>query len=256
MSLIKSLVLLVVFGFSNAAIPQLYCTTSTVENQCYLKDVYVTAPRYNIRSPIIHVTNVTTVAASGHLSVLSPDICEAFPRLRGLYITAGVEIIDQDALTSCYHIEVLSLIDNKIQLLPPNLFKNALRLHNIDLHGNLIGSIADNQFETNINLQNLYLEGNRVNGFPVSAVRNSANLQVLFLHSNSIIEFDADMVVETLPHLGIIAINGNILACSRVQGIMETLSGAGVSFYEAYNPDREFPYKMSDVEGVTCVEGQ
>lgn len=191
-----------------AQIPQLFCD-DTEATTCQLRNVVLSRdqPRYDVISTQSEILKV--LMKDQTLAVLSPDICETFPRLTSLYATSSlIQIVDQDALASCFALTILDLNTNQIQVLPPDVFRNNFRLSLINLKVNRIGMIFDDQFENNVNLESLYLADNALESFPARAVRNCGRLRMLELHTNNFFELDVGGIVKNCPRLKEAMING------------------------------------------------
>lgn len=245
-----------------SALPQLYCSTRGTEDhvRCELSNVYLLRdhPRYhvNVLEPFsaefvewIDIWNQTLV-------ILSPDFCELFPNLLTLVIPYNkIEIIDENAFTSCFKLEYVNLARNKIQIISPTLFRNSPMLQQLHLFSNEIRQISTHQFETNGHLNWLDMSTNELQSFPISAVKNCAKLAEIGIHTNNLFELDASSLVQNLPSLVRIEFNGNMFPCSQLNGILNVFTEANITTRDV-SFEKGRPFKIRFEGNFTCVEDQ
>lgn len=247
-----------IFCLGANALPQLFCQHNQKPNDCFLQNVYLLRdqPRYTPISTLPYNEIESVAFYNQKLAILSQDFCDSFPRLWSFYAASNkIEIVDKNAFASCFRVKFIDISDNQIQVLPAELFRNNFQLISLTLQVNKIGQIADDQFERNVNLQTLFLNLNELQTFPASAIRNCKILDWLILYSNNFYEFDSVTVIANAPKLAFVALNGNMLPCSRIRGMLNHFEEAGILLDDRLQP-RSRPFRMTEVDGYTCIDAQ
>lgn len=241
-----------------AQVPELFCDHSQKPGDCFLTNVYLLRdqPRYKLQSTLKYEDVETVAFYNQKLAIMSPDFCEAFPRLWSLYAASNkIEIVDRNAFSSCYNIRSLDISDNIIQILPGDLFRNNFKLSFLNLQVNKIGYISNDQFDRNFNLEYIFLGINELQGFPAEAVKNCRKLKWLLIYTNNIYDLDSKAILANCPVLSEAMLNGNMMPCSRIREMVADFEAANVLLDEDY-VSRDRPFRMGEVNSYSCVDAQ
>lgn len=253
--LLKVLALSLLISLTTA-LPELFCDEPE-PGLCRISNVYLRQdqPNYSVYSSEPNqVTRLEIVNST--LTVFSEDFCKALPNLQ-VIIAEGqkIAVLAPNSLESCFKLEHLALIDNLIEVLPENLLRNNLKLTLLNFGGNLIQHVPSSFLENNVQLYGLQLYNNKIAEFSPSILRTNARITGLFLQTNNIFDLDVVGLVETLPILSYIAINGNLFPCTRLTYILDVLHQRDISL-EKVQFSRERIFRMNNVDDVACIDGQ
>lgn len=110
----------------------------------------------------------------------------------------------------------LDLSDNKISIIPNDIFYQMVKMSHLNLIGNQIVSLDNNMFLYNANLQSLYLSNNRLTTFDSKLLNHCKALERLMISQNKISLFDVEFVneIESKDSLRSVRIDENPFDCS------------------------------------------
>lgn len=168
---------------------------------------------------IHNCSNVSTIPNFLHpnkvreLSINSLNLTEiketdfqGFYNLKQLNISGGIAAIAEHAFDSMKdQIELINLSDNKLQVIPENLFNNMTRLKHLEFNYNKITRLSGSLFRNLPKLNIIKFEWNEISELDDNVFQNVPNLETVYFFDNKLtkIPFKALQNVQSLKHLNL-----------------------------------------------------
>lgn len=141
---------------------------------------------------------------------LGPSHFQSLENLIDLWIANNeITILDYDSLKDLKQLKNFTLQDNnKLEILPRNLFRNNLLLESVYLNRNSLKTIDESTFVTNEKLIDVWLQMNELKVLPKNLFRNNLLLEIVSIYNNSLTAID-ETIFETNVKLKTIYLDGN-----------------------------------------------
>lgn len=134
------------------------------------------------------------VYLTGEMHTLTSDICDAYSTITLIDSGAtGLERIDLNAFHGCHQLKELYLADNKLTIIPDDVFKNNAKLESLNLHQNQFKTFEGKIFQHTPMLMKFYFTDNPLEKFLTDDMPILSHLSILDLRGNK-----EDLNVEKL----------------------------------------------------------
>uniref|UniRef100_A0A336MVS0 CSON002014 protein n=1 Tax=Culicoides sonorensis TaxID=179676 RepID=A0A336MVS0_CULSO len=162
--------------------------------------------------------------------------------------SSNIKEITSDAFVKCQNLEIIVLRNNKIKILPQDVFNRNEKLVKIDLSCNLIEDLNSETFSELENLKELILSSNMLKIFPESLICTCLSLESIKLDSNDLFDFNLKKSLNKLINLKLISLNNNQLRRTKVKKIKSELEKYGIDIDHSYEGgQKERSYSMSNL---------
>lgn len=234
------LLLIFVFLHLNPSLGASYhCITENYARgkACILSELHLTKDDYVIEPISEYSDAVITIDLEGTVPVLSPHICETFPRLESwVSKNVSLEEIPSNTFNRCSNLKYLDLQHNPITKLHQNSFKGLVKLEKFWMSD---GNVQ--VFDVNLSdLQELYklsLVDMNIESFVPQSVKGLKKLGELDLRRNNLEDFDVEGILKELTNLQWISLDHNKFKCDRIKEIIRELKAKRVTYLIASTND-------------------
>uniref|UniRef100_A0A336LWB7 CSON006449 protein n=1 Tax=Culicoides sonorensis TaxID=179676 RepID=A0A336LWB7_CULSO len=155
--------------------------------------------------------------------------------------------IEPHSFKSCPKLEIVSLENNKIKMIPENAFIGLVSLKTLDLAGNQIERVEDHWFKDMSKLEHLDLQRNLINFITPNIVELLPKLKILVLFSNKLkgLNFtESDQLVE-------IYVADNPFNCSDVDEMISKY-GSKINGTFIGEEDAKLNSGLVNFNGIDC----
>lgn len=187
------------------------------------------------------------------MTVLTREICDAFPNLREMYIVgAKLQRIQPDALTQCENLLLFDIYGNSVKELDNSLFSHSPDLRHIKLSSNQFYHIDTRVFQYSRKLEFLHIELNFLIEFDFKNIPKLSLMKEIHLNRNFILALDDNEVIEKFPKLEKIYIENNLFKCDDLRKMIKTFKRNNIAL-GYWNLTSNSAHPTMKIDGIECL---
>lgn len=188
------------------------------------------------------------------IHTLTEKLCETFPNIKKLEAEKlSMKTVQPNALHACKNLTKVSFWKNELETLDQNLLQGSSKLVYVSFQDNHLKSIDGQMFGAVKNLRELYLAGNFLTEFPIHTFTESKQLKILSIHSNKLTDLDEQSLINKLPNLKSIHLQGNLFDCNRLKIIIDAIKRNGVELEDLKDATTTLNVRLNMIDHVQCV---
>ncbi|KAJ8924274.1 hypothetical protein NQ315_007066 [Exocentrus adspersus] len=159
-----------------------------------------------------------------------------------------ISSLSDDAFFGLHDLKELYLNNNNITAIPNPCFKDLTSLTHLNLGGNKLTSFNFGTFDNLVSLEVLDISNNNFKELPQYTLHSLRVLTHLFFENNEISNINTDDLVQHLPYLKVVALNGNVWSCHSLVRIIHKLKNSHVLI------PRGDSWDVNNIHGIRCYE--
>ena len=164
----------------------------------------------------------------------------------------SLHLLQTFTFVGLFNLSVLNLSGNNITNVTSDAFFPLKMLSELNLSNNKLVKLDDHTFANLTNLKVLNISHNKLEHLRHQLFENMMFLNVLDVEANYLQDVEYNQIISKLPGLWTINIEGNLLSCEFLYGMIKYFKENAIS----YSLSEDLKYDKENVAGIYCAEVQ